>query len=133
MADTDPDSAPSESHVHTILVVDDDESVGDFVVTALAMEASTYRALLVPDAAQALETVKTVIPNLVVLDYHLPGINGLELADRLRALDVLKSVPILLMSANPPKQELEKRQIAFLEKPFELEHLVQAIRKLLAE
>ena len=133
MTDTDPDSAPSESHVHTILVVEDDEAIGDFIVTGLILEAPSYRALLVSDAAQALEMVGTIIPDLVVLDYHLPGINGLELADRLRAIDVLKPLPILLMSANPPKQELKKRQIAFIEKPFELANLFQAIEKLLAE
>jgi CheY-like chemotaxis protein len=75
--------------------------------------------------------VKKLVPDLFLLDYQLPDINGLELADRLQATEALKHIPILLMSANLPKQEAEKRQIAFLEKPFGMDELLQTIEKLL--
>lgn len=133
MVDSTESSETSDPHVKTILIVDDDDGIGEFLVTALTMEAN-YRALLMPNAAQALETVKTLIPNLFILDYQLPGINGLALADQLRVIDVLKHTPILLMSANPPQQgELERRSLAFIEKPFELDALLQEVEHLLGE
>jgi CheY-like chemotaxis protein len=62
-----------------------------------------------------------------MLDYQLPGINDLELAARLHAAEALKSVPIPLMSANFPTQELERHSIAPVEKPFAVETLLQTI------
>jgi len=131
MADTDRDSEHPEPKLKTILVVEDDEGVGEFLVTALTMEAN-YRALLATDGVQALEMVKTLIPDLFVLDYQLPGIDGLELADRLQTIDALKHVPVLLMSANLSKREVDKHHAAFLEKPFELDELLRAVEKLVS-
>ena len=125
-------SAQQDQKTKTILVVEDDTAVGEFFVYALRTE-TPYQALLAADGRQALEMVKTLAPDLFVLDYQLPHMNGLELADRLRANEELKHIPILLMSANIPKQELEKRQLPFIAKPFELEDLFQTIAKLLAE
>ncbi|HEY3991956.1 MAG TPA: response regulator [Ktedonobacteraceae bacterium] len=116
----------------TILIVEDDTAVGEFFVYALRTE-TPYQALLAIDGLQALEMVKTLAPDLFVLDYQLPHMNGLELADRLRATEELQHVPVLLMSANIPQQELEKRQLPFLAKPFELEELFQIITELLAK
>jgi len=131
MTDSTRAHEPADPSVQTILIVDDDEGIGEFLVTALTMEAN-YRALLMPNAALALEAVKTLIPNLFILDYQLPGINGLALADLLHAIDTLKYIPVLLMSANPPKQELEQRSMTFLEKPFELDAFLQAVEHSLA-
>lgn len=132
MADTDDSSEPTEQQVKTILVVDDDETVGEFIITALTTETA-YLPLLVTDGAQALEVIKTLVPHLFVLDYNLPGINGLELADLLKATESFAQTPILLMSAHLPKQELTKRDLASIEKPFELDTLLQLIETLLTQ
>lgn len=132
MAENDHSSEESESHVKTILVVDDDEAIGEFVVEALKLETS-YRPLRASNGNEALEMIKTLVPDLVVLDYQLPGINGLELAERLRATKTLTHIPILLMSASVPKQELEHHQFAAIEKPFGLDELIHAIETLFAE
>ena len=125
-------SEQQEQKTKTILIVEDDTAVGEFFVYALRTE-TPYQALLATDGLQALEMVKILAPDLFVLDYQLPRMNGLELADRLLATEELKHIPILLMSANIPKQELEKRHLPFIAKPFELEELFQVIAKLLAE
>jgi CheY-like chemotaxis protein len=132
MATTDHVSENPEDQVKTILVVDDDTGVREFIVDALKLEGS-YRPLLATDAAQALALVNSVIPDLFVLDYQLPGIDGLELADRFQATEGLKHIPIVLVSANMPKQELEKRHIVSLEKPFELDELLRTVKALIAE
>ena len=56
----------------TILIVDDHVGVGTFLVDALKTVCQ-YHALLVPDGFQALEVVKTIHPDLFLLDYHLPA------------------------------------------------------------
>jgi CheY-like chemotaxis protein len=132
MAETDHSSEDQEPKVITVLVVDDDEAIGEFIVEALKLETS-YRPLRASNGSEALEMIKTLVPDLIVLDYHLPGINGLELGDRLHAIKTLTHIPILLMSANVPQRELEKHSFAAIEKPFGLDELMQAIEKLVAE
>jgi CheY-like chemotaxis protein len=131
MADTDLSEGNQEPDVKTILVVEDDADIAEFLVELLKLEKH-FQTLLVPNGSEALELVKTVVPDLVVLDYQLPGIDGLSLADRLQAIEMLKDIPILFMSANPPVQELEKRQIISLEKPFEANLFLQQVEQLLA-
>ena len=117
--------------VKTILVVEDDEDIGSFIVEALLQE-TPHQALLVTNSSKALETVKTIKPNLFVLDYLLPLVNGIDLYDQLHATKELADIPAIMMSANIPVGEARKRKIACLRKPFELDELLQTIEKLIA-
>ena len=123
--------SPTSQKPLTILVVEDDEAIGDFLQQVITGE-TPHAVLLATDATQALEAVETIIPARFILDYRLPGINGLELYDRLHAIKGLESVPALMISSNRlSNAELQLRQIAFLRKPFELAKLLQVIERLL--
>ena len=116
-----------------ILVVEDEETISDFIVRLLEQE-TPYKPLSVLNAIQALELVDVIKPDLFMLDYRLPGINGLELFDRLHAIKGLEAVPALMFSANaPPQKALEDRHIPFLLKPFDLDDLLQVVEKLLMQ
>lgn len=124
-------SEKPEQKVRVILVVEDDADIAEFLTDALKTETSC-QTLLATDGFQALEVVKTQIPDLFILDYRLPKMNGLELYEHLQAIEKLKNVPVLLMSASAPMQEIEKSHVYFIEKPFEWEEILQAIERLLA-
>ena len=129
--DEDPLAQEQELPLHTLLVVEDDRDIGAFLADALG-EITPYHPLHVIDAVQALEAVASLTPSLFILDYRLPGINGLELADRLRAITGLERVPILMLSAHLPlRQAMQERGIRFLAKPFALGALLQAVEQLL--
>jgi DNA-binding response OmpR family regulator len=113
----------------TILVVEDDRDVGEFLDLALTQE-TPYHALLVADGFQALTVVRAIKPALLLLDYQLPRMTGIQLYDRLHATAGLERVPTILMSANLPRHELHKRQIIGLIKPFELDELLRLIHEL---
>lgn len=115
----------------TILVVEDDEGVGVFLVQAISQE-TPYQALLVTDGFQALKAVKKMKPDLFILDYQLPNMNGIELFDRLHAMEELAGLPAIIMSARLPKQEIEKRQLIGMHKPLELDELLHTIEDLLS-
>ena len=116
--------------VKTILIVEDDAEMGAFLIQALKDE-TPYQALLVTDGFQALKAIRTIRPNLFLLDYQLPSMDGLELYDHLHASEGLEQIPMLLMSAHPPQREIKQRGLRCLEKPFELEELLQTVRELL--
>ncbi len=135
MPSTEPE-APSnnETSLHAILlVVEDDEAIGE-LIAQVVQEETPYTVLTVPNAFQALEVVTSITPILFILDYQLPDVNGLELADRLRSIEGLDTVPTLLVSANPPPlKEIRQRKMALLKKPFDLSKLVTTIEGLLSE
>jgi|ERR1051326_4511697 DNA-binding response OmpR family regulator len=121
-----------ESANQTILLVEDDEDISFFMTQVLEHE-TPYEAVHVPDATSALEVADTVKPDLFILDYRLPDLNGLELSDRLHSIEGLEAVPTMMISANTlPRSELRQRHITYLKKPFDLSHLLAAVEKLLA-
>ncbi len=115
----------------TILVIEDDDSIGTLLVEALSQE-TPYKALLVTDAFQALKAVNYVKPSLFITDYRLPQMDGIELYDCLRSTDDLADTPAIIMSAYLPEEEIKKRRLISLSKPFELDELLDTVEKLLA-
>lgn len=120
------------SSAKAVLVVEDEESVREPIAMGIR-DCTPFSPICVANAVEALEVVKTLRPQLIVLDYQLPGMNGLELYEQLQAREHLKDVPVLLMSANLPQQIKASLLVPFIEKPFSLKELLQAITTLLAE
>jgi DNA-binding response OmpR family regulator len=113
-----------------ILVVEDDEAIGTLLVQLLAQEAC-YQALLAVDGFEALNVVREVKPDLFILDYQLPAMNGIQLYDSLHAISRLENVPAILLSARLPQYEVEKRSLIGLGKPFDLDELLEIVNKAL--
>jgi CheY-like chemotaxis protein len=114
-----------------ILVVEDDIAVGELLLLALARETS-YQPLLVSTEQEVLRAVQAVKPTLFLLDYQLPQMTGIELYDDLHARKELATVPAIVMSANLPYHELQERHLVGVEKPFDLDDLLQTIERVLA-
>ena len=125
-----PTSQDDTTRSKTILIVDDDVAIGDFLVQAISGE-TPYHALAVQDGFAALKTVRTITPDLILLDYLLPGMDGLECVDLLRASQDLEHTPIILMSARLPRHARERTDLFLLEKPFELEEFLQRLKQIL--
>ena len=123
-------SKEEHSATRTILVVEDDFDIGIFLIEAITQE-TPYRALLARDATQALNIARTVKPSAVLLDYQLPGMNGIELYDQLHATNGLEDTPAILASAHIPTIAVEERHLPSLKKPFDLEELLQTIEEVL--
>ena len=106
-----------------ILIVEDDEDIGAFLVAVL-QQKTPYHPILVGDGFAALKTVQDIKPDLVILDYQLPHINGIEVYDQLRTRSELADVPAILITAGlgMPRHALEKRNLVSLSKPLELLH-----------
>jgi CheY-like chemotaxis protein len=81
---------------------------------------------------QALQVARSIKPDLFILNYHLPEINGIELYDQLHMIKGLKHVPAIMVSVDLPEQEVEQRKIVGLKKPFEMNELLDAIQRALS-
>jgi DNA-binding response OmpR family regulator len=115
----------------TVLLVEDDAAIAELLIQIIVQE-TPFQVFAVPDGPQALDIVKNIRPNLLLLDYWLPTMHGIELYDRLCAMKELAQVPTIMLSVNPPLAEIKKRKIIYMKKPFDVDQLVQTIQTLIS-
>lgn len=111
----------------TILIVEDEAEIAGYLRRGLTFEG--YTVEIASDGRQALDIAREQPPDLVVLDLMLPGIDGLEVAWRLRAAS---DVPIIMLTARDAIPDrvagLEAGADDYLIKPFAFEELLARIR-----
>lgn len=115
-----------------VVVVEDDRPVGE-LLASIINEEDGYVAIHVTRPTEALRTLERITPDLLVLDIGLPGMNGIELYDRIRADERLRHVPVLFETAvsHQYKGEFLRRGItAVVEKPFEVGEIVRRMHEL---
>jgi DNA-binding response OmpR family regulator len=130
--DTEQVSGEAQATTKTILLVEDDPYISSFLVEAIAQE-TPYRAIVASDGNAALNLVRHFTPCLFILDYGLPGMNGIELYDRLHINLEVAPIPAILITANRhiPQQQIQQRQLITFMKPFELDSFLVTIETLL--
>src|SRR2546429_4854284 len=130
--DTEQVAGEEQATTNTILLVEDDPNISAFLMEAIAQE-TPYRAIVASDSNAALKLVRHFTPCLFILDYGLPGMNGIELYDRLHLNLELASIPAILITANRqvPQQQIQQRQLITFMKPLELNAFLATIATLL--
>jgi CheY-like chemotaxis protein len=133
MSDAEDQSSQIQSTaLKVILIVEDEAAIGDLLVETIARE-TPHRAILVADSTRAFNVIQRIKPNLVLLDYHLPGMNGIELYDQLRAIEGLEDLSAILMTAGVLQHDMRRRKIVGMSKPIDINKLLDLIEELLAE
>ncbi|HWZ18428.1 MAG TPA: response regulator [Ktedonobacteraceae bacterium] len=122
--------ANTNSSSKLIFIVEDDEEIGNLLLQIIEQE-TIHKAIHHVNARNALDALARTMPHLLLIDYSLPEMNGLELYDWLQSFEHLKHTSTILMSArNPPLEEIHRRSIIFIRKPFAVTELLAIIRKL---
>jgi DNA-binding response OmpR family regulator len=114
-----------------ILIVEHDDRIA-FQLFELISQQTAYRVILASDSFATLQAIRHIHPHLIVLDYRLPGMNGLQLYDRLQMMSELRDVPFLIISEDfPCCKELEKRGFMSMRKPFDVATFLAMIERLI--
>lgn len=103
-----------------VLICEDDEGIIE--ITQIVLQEKGYRVITQTDASLIYTKVEEVKPDIILLDLWMNGLNGEEIARRLKVNEKTKHIPIIIMSASKDT-ELIARQAgadAFLSKPFDL-------------
>lgn len=116
-----------------ILVVDDNEANRDILVTRLHSQG--YKTLQAADGEQALASVRECLPDLILLDVMMPGIDGIEVCRRLKNDDSLPFIPVVLVTARGDPTDvvegLDAGADEYLTKPIDQAALVARVRSAL--
>lgn len=117
----------------TILIVDDEEDIRELVELNLSQEG--YKVIACETGEQALETVDSKLPDLIILDLMLPGIDGLEVCKKLKSNLKAENIPIVMLTAKGEESDivtgLELGAEDYVTKPFSGKVLVARVRRIL--
>jgi CheY-like chemotaxis protein len=127
-----PEAVAAGGPPKTVLIVDDEPDLVDFITVALSPEG--YRLLSAYDGDAALRIARAEHPSLILLDWQLPGRNGLEVCQTLRAETdpLLRDVPIVLITAQTGAENTAAAFAAgvtdYLTKPFKATYVRSRVR-----
>lgn len=113
-----------------ILIVDDEEDVVELVQVLLITEG--YEVITGKNGLEALEIIKIENPDLIILDIMMPEMDGVEVCKRLRKLDKMENIPIVMFSAKlsavDKKESFDAGADGFITKPFNTKGFIASIK-----
>jgi two-component system, OmpR family, phosphate regulon response regulator PhoB len=116
-----------------ILLIEDEASIRDMVSFALKRAEMTISHAC--DVAEAIEQLSKALPDLILLDWMLPGVSGINYAKRLKRDELTKEIPIIMLTARGEEDDrvlgLDSGVDDYIVKPFSTRELISRIRAVL--
>ncbi|HIJ54202.1 MAG TPA: response regulator [Planctomycetes bacterium] len=116
-----------------VLVVDDEVHIVH--VVAIKLRNNDYEVISAENGAEAFELACSEKPDIIVTDFQMPVMTGLELVEKIRQCDAIKDVPVIMLTARSfaiEQQQQEDLQISqCLSKPFSPKELLENIEDIL--
>ncbi len=118
---------------HTILIVDDEDSIRDML--SIALDAAGYKVLQASNAQTAHSLVVDRNPDLILLDWMMPGTTGLELLRRLKRDEITEKIPVIMLTAKAQEANklsgLDAGADDYIVKPFSPRELISRVKAVL--
>ncbi len=118
-----------------ILLVDDQDELR--LLLQATLEDSDYEMIEARTGTEALAVVRSELPSLVVMDWMMPGLSGIDVVRALKADPATASIPVILLTARSQPEDhmagLAAGASVFLSKPFSPLHLIREVETLLAK
>lgn len=115
-----------------VVLVEDEIHIAEAIRFLLGREG--WRVEMLANGATAVDVIRNVAPELVILDVMLPGKTGFEILHELRADPATQNLPILMLTARGQSRDRELAEKAgvsrFMTKPFSNDEMIEAVRDL---
>ena len=120
--------------VKRVLIVDDEPDI--LKAVEFRVRKAGYQTVTAQDGPEGMEKARSEKPDLILLDYKLPGVSGVEVYKKLKSEDSLKDIPVVFITASKGNEDLkaEMEKIGaknVLLKPYEPEELLSKIKELI--
>ena len=129
-----PEDDDDDKDTIRILIIEDTPAVSHYMMRQLNPEYSFYFAFT---GDEGLEKAKNIVPDLIITDIMMPGMDGLELCRQVRESELLNHIPVIMVTAKASSEDrlkgLEAGADAYLEKPFRADELKVRVEKLLEQ
>jgi two-component system alkaline phosphatase synthesis response regulator PhoP len=116
-----------------ILVADDESHILN--VVSLKLRNAGFEVLTASDGAEALEIAQAQKPDLLITDYHMPQLSGLELCQKLKQDPATSAIPAIMLTARgyhlEPQDTERSGILRMLSKPFSPRHLLATVEEVL--
>lgn len=117
-----------------ILLIDD-SSVNNLLLQNI-LEDEDFEVIVAFSGKEGLTIMKKVIPDLVLLDIMMPGMDGIEVLEEIFAKENLKNIPVIMLTAKTdPADEKKSREIGavdYISKPVNIEKLIYKVKEILS-
>jgi CheY-like chemotaxis protein len=121
------------SDQRTILVADDESHI--LHVVSLKLRNAGFRVLTAADGQEGLELAQQELPDLIITDYHMPQLSGLELCSRLKQDEKTRAIPAIMLTARgyhlEPADTEQSGILRMLSKPFSPRQLLATVNEVL--
>lgn len=119
----------------TILYVED--NLSNRILVRRVLEAAGYQVIEAENAQQAISTIESETPHLILMDINMPEVDGYTLTGQLKKIPKLKRVPIIALTANVMRGDKERTLNAgcdgYIQKPIDVDNLPRQIANYLQE
>ncbi|MEO7922998.1 MAG: response regulator [Chitinophagaceae bacterium] len=121
-----------DKSAYQILVIDDDPDIG--LMIKIVLEYKGYKVLVAERPDKAATHIREKLPDLIVMDMLLSGVDGTDICKQLKQDPLTAPVPIIMISAHPNAKEIcmEAGADDFVLKPFDIQDLISKISWLLS-
>lgn len=121
----------NDKNLGTILYVEDDPNNRTLIRRILGAEGFTVHEAA--NASIAMETLKSLKPDLILMDINMPDVDGYTLTAKIRALPEMRSVPIVALTANVMKGDMERSLQAgcdgYIQKPIDIDSIAAQVQR----
>lgn len=115
-----------------VVLVEDDGNLA--LLLRYNLDVRGYEVTCISDGSEVLAHICAEPPDAVVLDWGLPGLSGIEILRRMRTCKVLRSVPVLMLTARCLPEDRQRAMdtgaSAFLAKPFSIPEVICAVQRM---
>jgi two-component system response regulator VicR len=115
----------------TVLIIDDEYLIAD--ILSFALEDEGFLTVTAGSALKALDILDRERPDLIITDFMMPGMTGIEFAEAVRARDANNTIPIMLMSGAQAYLGIVRPDlfVDVFQKPFHIETVISKVKSLM--